>query len=213
MQNIEIISKYFPELTDTQKMQFSNLQGIYHGWNAKINLISRKDINELYTKHVLHSLAIAKFITFQPGTQIIDLGTGGGFPGIPLAIMFPEANFLLVDSIAKKIKVVTSIIDQLELKNCQAENDRIENIKLKADFYTSRAVSPLKEQLKWINKKVNSKHKHKIKNGLITLKGGDVSQEIIDANISKKKLKLVTLSDYFTEEFFETKSLIYTQIG
>ena len=209
MTQIETILKYFPDLSEKQIQLFSKLEDLYSQWNAKINVISRKDIEQLYLKHVLHSLAIAKFIQFEEGSIIVDIGTGGGFPGIPLAIMFPTSNFVLVDSIGKKIKVVNEICTGLELKNVTAINDRIENLKQTPDFYVTRAVASLKELHTWINKKISKKQKNlKFKNGLISLKGGDLTEEIKGI----KNLTIQPISEYFDEEFFETKVIVYSQI-
>lgn len=205
---MQIIKKYFPNLTETQTKQFAELQAIYTEWNKKVNLISRKDIDELYLKHILHSLAIAKYIQFQPSTKILDLGTGGGFPGIPLAIMFPDAEFTLVDSIGKKITAVQDIIKQLNLSNATAINDRIENLNLTPHFYTSRAVAKLSDQLSWINQNISSDNFNQIKNGLITLKGGDLADELE----AFKLAETTPITKYFLENFFETKFIIYYPI-
>ena len=202
---MNLLKKYFSNLTPEQIEQFSKLQSIYTDWNSKVNLISRKDIDELYLKHVLHSLAIAKYIQFQDNTEIVDLGTGGGFPGIPLAIMFPKAKFTLVDSIGKKITAVQDIIDQLNLKNATAINDRLENLNLNPHFYTSRAVSQLKDQLSWINNNISSNNFNQIKNGLISLKGGDLTDELCDF----PKAETTPIVKYFDEPFFESKFVIY----
>lgn len=205
---MQIIKKYFPDLTETQIKKFTDLQSIYTEWNKKVNLISRKDIDELYLKHILHSLAIAKFIQFQPNTKIVDLGTGGGFPGIPLAIMFPEAEFTLVDSIGKKIIAVQDIIKQLNLSNTTVINDRVENLNLTPHFYTSRAVAKLSDQLSWINQNISSDNFNQIKNGLITLKGGDLADELEPFKLAET----TPINKYFLENFFETKFIIYYPI-
>jgi 16S rRNA (guanine527-N7)-methyltransferase len=199
------ILKYFPNLTDVQKEQFAKLDFLYHDWNAKINVISRKDIDELYTKHILHSLGIAKIIKFEPGTFVLDVGTGGGFPGIPLAILFPETRFFLIDVIAKKIKVVQAVADALELKNVKAEQLRAELVKGDFDFIVSRAVTNMPDFVSWIKDKIKKKSKHELKNGILYLKGGDLTEELKDF----PKATEYNLSDYFEGEFFETKKVVY----
>ena len=175
---MEEIIKQFPNLTDNQVQQFQKLEALYHDWNAKINVISRKDIDELYTKHVLHSLAIAKVQPFEPGTFVLDVGTGGGFPGIPLAILFPETRFFLIDVIAKKIKVVQAVADALELKNVKAEQLRAENVKGDFDFIVSRAVTNMPDFYSWVKDKIKKQNKHELKNGILYLKGGDLTEEL-----------------------------------
>jgi 16S rRNA (guanine527-N7)-methyltransferase len=207
--NHDIITKYFPDLTDTQKSQFEALEGLYNEWNAQINVISRKDIDELYLKHILHSLAIAKVVKFKPNADILDVGTGGGFPGIPLAILFPESNFHLIDSIGKKIKVVKAIAESLGLKNVRIENIRVEQVKDKYDFVVSRAVTKLKPFYVWVRNKFKKERNHRMSNGILYLKGGDLSAEL---NEVKKKNKIFELSDYFEEEFFETKRIVYIPV-
>ena len=170
---MEEILKQFPDLTELQQAQFEQLYDLYQDWNAKINVISRKDIDELYTKHVLHSLAIAKIQPFEPGTYVLDVGTGGGFPGIPLAILFPETRFYLIDVIAKKIKVVQAVASSLELKNVKAEQIRAENVKGDFDFIVSRAVTNMPDFVSWVKAKIKKQHKHELKNGILYLKGGD----------------------------------------
>lgn len=201
-----IIEKYFPELTPVQKEQIDQLMPLYKDWNSKINVISRKDIEGLYERHVLHSLAIAKFIRFNPGTEVVDVGTGGGFPGIPLAILFPEASFTLVDSIGKKIKVVDEVSGALGLKNVSSTNERIEKLNNSWDFIVSRAVSDLPTFYTWVKNKIRRKNYNKINNGIIYLKGGDVKEEL---KTIKMKKKVIPLSSWYTEEFFETKKLVY----
>jgi 16S rRNA (guanine527-N7)-methyltransferase len=207
---MEIILKYFPELTEIQRNQFVRLQDIYTDWNAKINLISRQDIGNLYTHHVLHSLALAKLITFKPDTKILDVGTGGGFPGIPLAIMFPDVKFHLVDSIGKKIKVVEDIINQLGLSNVTCEQARAEQLRSKYDFVVSRAVTTLPEFVVWIQGKINKQSRHSVTNGMFYLKGGNLEEEI---KPFKKKVTLFEISDYFKEDYFKEKHIIYLPFG
>ncbi len=199
------IIKCFPYLTDIQKEQFEKLDFLYHDWNAKINVISRKDIDELYTKHILHSLGIAKIIKFEPGTFVLDVGTGGGFPGIPLAILFPETRFYLIDVIAKKIKVVQAIAEALELKNVKSEQMRAELVKGDFDFIVSRAVTNMPDFVSWIKDKIKKKHKHELKNGILYLKGGDLTEELKDF----PKATEYNLSDFFEDEFFETKKVVH----
>ena len=199
------ILKYFPDLTGIQKEQFSKLDFLYHDWNAKINVISRKDIEELYTKHILHSLGIAKIIKFEPGTYVLDVGTGGGFPGIPLAILFPETRFFLIDIIAKKIKVVQAVAEALELKNVKAEQLRAELVKGDFDFIVSRAVTNMPDFVSWVKDKIKKKSKHELKNGILYLKGGDLTEELKDF----PKATEYNLSDYFEDEFFETKKVVH----
>ncbi|WP_396170554.1 16S rRNA (guanine(527)-N(7))-methyltransferase RsmG [Flavobacterium sp.] len=199
------IQKYFPYLTDIQKEQFAKLDFLYHDWNAKINVISRKDIDELYTKHILHSLGIAKIIKFEPGTFVLDVGTGGGFPGIPLAILFPETRFYLVDVIAKKIKVVQAVADALELKNVKAEQKRAELVKGDFDFIVSRAVTNMPDFVSWVKDKIKKKSKHELKNGILYLKGGDLTEEMKDF----PKATEYNLADFFEDEFFETKKVVH----
>jgi 16S rRNA (guanine527-N7)-methyltransferase len=203
---MDIIQKYFPELTEEQIARLKQLQPLYAEWNAQINVISRKDFSEFYERHVLHSLAIAKFIRFKPQTKILDVGTGGGFPGIPLAILFPEVQFHLVDSIGKKIKVVNGVADSLGLKNVVAEQIRAEQLKERYDFIVSRAVTRLPEFVKWIRKNVSRKQKNAIPNGIIYLKGGDLTEEI---KPFKRNIFIQNLSEYFDEEFFETKKVVH----
>lgn len=199
------IQKYFPYLTELQKEQFAKLDFLYHDWNAKINVISRKDIDELYTKHILHSLGIAKVIKFEPGTFVLDVGTGGGFPGIPLAILFPETRFYLIDVIAKKIKVVQAVAEALELKNVKAEQKRAELVKGDFDFIVSRAVTNMPDFVSWIKDKIKKKHKHELKNGILYLKGGDLTEELKDF----PKASEYNLADFFDDEFFETKKVVH----
>jgi 16S rRNA (guanine527-N7)-methyltransferase len=199
------ILKYFPDLTDIQIEQFQKLDFLYHDWNEKINVISRKDIDALYTKHVLHSLGIAKIMKFEPGTTVLDVGTGGGFPGIPLAILFPETRFYLIDVIAKKIKVVQGVADALGLKNVKAEQLRAENAKGDFDFIVSRAVTNMPDFVSWIKDKIKKQHKHTLKNGILYLKGGDLTEELKDF----PNASLYDLAEVFEDEFFETKKVVH----
>jgi 16S rRNA (guanine527-N7)-methyltransferase len=202
----DIIFRYFPDLSDIQKAQFTQLYGLYQDWNEKINVISRKDIDNLYINHVLHSLGIAKVITLQPGAAILDVGTGGGFPGIPLAIIFPQSQFHLVDSIGKKITVVKNVAQSLGLTNVTAEQARAEQLKGNYDFIVSRAVTRLKEFYSWVHRKSKKKSTHELYNGILYLKGGDLEEELAEL---KKPYQLFSLSDYFKEEYFETKKIVY----
>ncbi|WP_338409969.1 16S rRNA (guanine(527)-N(7))-methyltransferase RsmG [uncultured Flavobacterium sp.] len=202
---MEEILIQFPNLTPEQIDQFKMLQGLYEDWNAKINVISRKDIDELYSRHVLHSLGIAKVQAFESGTYVLDVGTGGGFPGIPLAIMFPETRFYLIDVIAKKIKVVNEVAKALGLKNVKAEQMRAENVKGDYDFIVSRAVTNMTDFAIWIKDKIKKNNKHELKNGILYLKGGDLTEELKDF----PKATEYNLSDYFKEEFFETKKVVH----
>ena len=204
--NVDIIFKYFPDLSATQKEQFTALGSLYEGWNSKINVISRKDMDNFYVHHVLHSLAIAKVIRFKDFTKIMDAGTGGGFPGVPLAIMFPEASFFLVDSIGKKIRVVNEVVKTLGIKNVEAEQIRIEQVDRTFDFIISRAVTALPDFVRWTSYKFHRKSFNSIPNGILYLKGGDVKEEL--KQIKKLKKRIYPLSEYFPEPFFETKSLI-----
>ena len=179
---MEFILKYFPELTEVQISQFQQLEALYHDWNSKINVISRKDIDQLYVKHVLHSLAIAKIQKFEPGTYVLDVGTGGGFPGIPLAILFPETRFYLIDVILKKINVVKAVAESLDLKNVKAEQIRAENVKGDFDFIVSRAVTNMPDFVSWIKDKIKKQNKHNLLNGILYLKGGDLTEELKDVN-------------------------------
>ena len=206
---MEIIRKYFPHLTEDQINKFKQLDELYHDWNAKINVISRKDIDNLYEHHVLHSLAIAEMIRFKPGTKVMDLGTGGGFPGIPLAIMFPETTFHLVDSIGKKIKVCQEVANALQLKNVTTQWCRAEEIKDKYHFVVSRAVMPLADLVKIIKKNISTEQINALPNGIICLKGGELEKEPLPL---KKQTEIYPLTDYFEEPFFETKKIVYTQL-
>lgn len=203
---MEPITTYFPNLSDHQKKQFEMLDGLYRDWNAKINVISRKDLEHFYVHHVLHSLAIAKYIQFMPNTIILDIGTGGGFPGIPLAILFPDCHFHLVDSIGKKIAVVNAVAEALELKNVEAEKNRVEELKVKVDFVVSRAVAPVKELIGWSRKLIVPGGNNSLKNGWLLLKGGDLAEEIRE---SRADALVFDLHQQFKEDFFETKKLVY----
>ena len=204
--NSSLIQKYFKDLTAPQMEQFGQLYELYSFWNAQINVISRKDIDELYIRHVLHSLGIAKFCSFKPGETVLDVGTGGGFPGIPLAILFPETQFHLVDSIGKKIKVVTEVAAGLGLKNVKASHLRAEQVTEKYDFVVSRAVTRLIDFYPWVKGKFKKDSKNAIPNGILYLKGGDLTEEIAE---TKLKAELYPLSEYFEEDFFETKYVVY----
>ena len=203
---MELILKYFPDLTEEQKRQFAALYDLYTDWNSKINVISRKDIENLYEHHVLHSLGIAKVIRFKPGTKVMDLGTGGGFPGIPLAILFPEVQFHLVDSIGKKVRVATEIAGSIGLKNVTTRHARAEEEKQLFDFVVSRAVMPLTDLLKIIRKNISPKQQNALPNGLICLKGGELERETMPV---KNKTTMWNLKEFFVEEFFETKKVVY----
>ena len=204
--NLDLILKYFPGLTPEQQTQFAALDGLYREWNAQINVISRQDIDALYEKHILHSLSIAKIIQFKPGTEILDVGTGGGFPGIPLAIMFPMADFHLVDSIGKKIKVVQEVANALGLTNVKAEQARVEQLDTTYDFVVSRAVTRLKPFLGWVRYKIHKSGNNDRPNGVLYLKGGDLSEELAEI---QDRYRVYDISDYFDEPFFETKKVIY----
>jgi 16S rRNA (guanine527-N7)-methyltransferase len=207
--DISILTTYFPDLSTEQRDRFAMLFPLYREWNEKINVISRKDIDNLYVNHVLHSLAIAKVISFQPGSEILDVGTGGGFPGIPLAIYFPETQFHLVDSIGKKITVVKEVSKALGLKNVTAEQIRAEQIKHTYDFVVSRAVTQMKEFYGWVNNKVKRESLHTLDNGILYLKGGDLDEEMGQL---KRPYSLYDLTRYFREEFFVTKKIVYLPI-
>lgn len=205
---MELISKYFSQLSHHQMHQFELLQTLYEGWNLKINVVSRKDIDELYLRHVLHSLGIAKVQAFLPGAKILDVGTGGGFPGIPLAILYPEVEFHLVDSIGKKIKVVNEVVEGLRLENVRTTNARVENVAGKYDFIVSRAVAQMETFVHWVDGKIAKKSMHDRKNGILYLKGGDLTEELK----IYKNATIFPLSDYFEENFFDTKSVVYLPI-
>ena len=202
---MDILRTYFPQLTEQQILQFEQLETLYKDWNLKINVVSRKDIDELYLRHVLHSLGIAKVQPFLTGAKILDVGTGGGFPGIPLAILFPETQFHLVDSIGKKIKVVQEVSEGLALQNVKITNARAETIKGKYDFIISRAVAQMETFVRWVRDRVAKKNSHELKNGILYLKGGDLTEELRDF----PKATIYNLTDYFQEDFFETKSVVH----
>ena len=201
----EIVFKYFPNLSDNQRQQFMQLETLYKDWNLKINVVSRKDIEELYVRHVLHSLGIAMVQRFAPGSEILDVGTGGGFPGIPLAILFPESNFTLVDSIGKKIKVVEEVIDGLQLQNVKPIHGRVEDLDKKFDFIVSRAVAAMPTFVHWVKGKIKKESMHERRNGILYLKGGDLTEELKDY----RNAQTFELSDYFSEDFFKTKKVVY----
>jgi len=205
----DLITKYFPSLTAQQLQQFNRLPELYQFWNDQINVISRKDIEQLHERHVLHSLGIARVISFLPGEKVLDVGTGGGFPGIPLAILFPQTEFYLVDSIGKKIKVVQEVAKALGLTNVKAAHLRAEQVNEKFDFIVSRAVTRLKEFYPWVKGKFNKQSKNKLANGILYLKGGDLEQEIAEAGLAVQQYHL---RDYFEEEFFETKQVVYIKM-
>ncbi|WP_220466374.1 16S rRNA (guanine(527)-N(7))-methyltransferase RsmG [Dyadobacter psychrotolerans] len=206
---MELINKYFPDLTESQKEKMTRLEELYQFWNARVNVISRQDIDTLYERHVLHSLGIAKVLQFKSGTSILDVGTGGGFPGIPLAILFPEAQFHLVDSIGKKIRVVQEIATALNLTNVKAEQVRAERLDDTYEFVVSRAVTRLEPFVGWVQKNINRNSFHSLRNGILYLKGGDLTEELSEV---KQKTKIYELSDYFTEDFFETKKVVYVPL-
>ena len=206
---MELIPKYFPDLTKEQIDKFRQLEELYIEWNSKINVISRKDMEHFYERHVLHSLGIAKVIQFLPGAYVLDVGTGGGFPGIPLAIMFPETKFLLVDSIGKKIKVVQEVVEAAGITNVEAIKSRAEEVKGKFDFVVSRAVTTLPDFIKWIENKIKRESRNTMQNGILYLKGGDLDAELAPV---KNKCQVFSLSDYFEEEFFETKKVVHVSL-
>lgn len=205
-----LIQEYFPDLTREQMDQFDQLKGLYTTWNDKINVVSRKDIDNLYINHVLHSLGIGKIVSFEPGSLILDVGTGGGFPGIPLAILFPESQFHLVDSIGKKIKVVEGISRSLGLKNVKASHIRAEDAIGKYDFVVSRAVTRMKEFYGWVKDKIRKENRHGLNNGILYLKGGDMDEEMAELGMPHQ---IFNLKDYFNEDFFETKKVVFVPIN
>ncbi|OBQ54672.1 16S rRNA methyltransferase [Tamlana sp. s12] len=202
---MELILKYFPNLTEDQINKFTQLESLYQDWNLKINVVSRKDIDELYLRHVLHALGIAKVISFKDGSNILDVGTGGGFPGIPLAIMFPECSFHLVDSIAKKLKVVNEVVEGLGLTNVRTTHSRVEAIDEQFDFIVSRAVAIMPTFVHWVKGKIAKEQNHELKNGILYLKGGDLTEELKDYRTTT----IYDLSDYYEEDFFETKKVVH----
>ena len=206
---MQLINKYFPTLSDTQKAQFEALYDLYLDWNTKINVISRKDIENLYEHHVLHSLAIAEILNFQPQTKVLDVGTGGGFPGIPLAILFPEVQFVLIDSIGKKIKVGTEVANAIRLKNIELKHLRVQEEKGKYDFVVSRAVMPLTDLVGLVKKNIDTKQHNALPNGLICLKGGELAHEILPF---KKIASTYEINDFFKEEYFRTKKVVYVPL-
>lgn len=206
---MELVGQYFPNLSAEQQRQFSELEALYHHWNAQINVISRKDTAHFYERHVLHSLAIAKVCRFLPGANILDIGTGGGFPGIPLAILYPEVHFHLVDSIGKKIKVVQEVAAALGLKNVKASHARAETIKERYDFIVSRAVTQMPVFLGWVKGKSAKQNRHEFKNGILYLKGGDLSEELAGLRYPVKEFPI---SAFYNEAFFETKKVVYVQL-
>ena len=202
---MNFIYDYFLNFNSQQKRQLESLFELYKNWNSRINVISRKDMDYFYLHHVLHSLSIAKFLTFKPGSSVLDLGTGGGFPGVPLAIMFPGVHFLLVDSIGKKIKVINDLKEKLELDNIIAYNERVENLNFKVDFVVCRAVAPLQTLINWSADNISAQQNHPIKNGFLCLKGGDLKEELS----AYDNATIVPLNEYYDEAFFETKKLVY----
>ncbi|MDX1277664.1 16S rRNA (guanine(527)-N(7))-methyltransferase RsmG [Oceanihabitans sediminis] len=202
---MELLLKYFPDLTEDQIEKFTKLEALYQDWNLKINVVSRKDIDELYLRHVLHSLAIAKVIQFKPNTKIMDVGTGGGFPGIPLAILYPECSFHLVDSINKKLNVVREVVEGLGLENVKTTHSRVEEIHDTYDFIVSRAVAAMPTFVHWVKGKVAKKQNHELKNGIVYLKGGDLAEELQDY----PKATIYNISDFYSEDFFETKKVVH----
>lgn len=206
--SVELILKYFPEISEIQKSQFVKLENLYNEWNEKINVISRKDMESLYEKHILHSLGIAKVMEFSPGTKVLDIGTGGGFPGIPLAILFPQAHFTLIDSIGKKITVVNAVSEGIDLKNLTAIHGRAEKLKEKFHFVVSRAVTQMPEFLRWLKGKFEKEQFNPKHNGVLYLKGGDLAEELAGL-----RCEIFNLKNYFQEEFYDTKKVVYLSKG
>ena len=202
---MELLFKYFPELTEKQQFQFAKLAGLYEDWNQKINVVSRKDIDELYLRHVLHSLGIAKVISFLPDARVLDVGTGGGFPGIPLAILFPETQFHLVDSIGKKIKVVEEVSSGLGLENVKITNARVETLQDQYDFIISRAVAQMETFVHWVKGRIAKENRHEMKNGILYLKGGDLQEELS----RYKTAALFSLNEFFEEDYYDTKCVVH----
>ncbi|MFL1013005.1 16S rRNA (guanine(527)-N(7))-methyltransferase RsmG [Flavisericum labens] len=202
---MDLILKYFPNLSEDQIEKFKMLESLYQDWNLKINVVSRKDIDELYLRHVLHSLGIAKVLSFKSGSKVLDVGTGGGFPGIPLAILFPECQFHLVDSIAKKLKVVDEVVEGLGLTNVKTTHSRVEEIDGQYDFIVSRAVAAMPTFVRWVKGKIAKEQKHELKNGILYLKGGDLAEELQDYRTTK----IYNLTDFYSEGFFETKKVVH----
>lgn len=202
---MDLILKYFPNLTERQIEQFKKLEFLYQDWNLKINVVSRKDIDELYLRHVLHSLGIAKVMRFKPGSNILDVGTGGGFPGVPLAILHPECSFHLVDSIAKKLKVVDEVVEGLGLTNVKTTHSRVEDTNGQYDFIVSRAVAAMPTFVRWVKGKIAKEQRHELKNGILYLKGGDLTEELQDYRTTT----IYNLSDFYTEDFYETKKVVH----
>ncbi len=206
---MELITKYFPGLSTIQLDKFERLEALYLEWNSRINVISRKDMEHFYERHVLHSLGIVKVQQFLAGTRVLDVGTGGGFPGIPLAIMFPDTQFVLVDSIGKKIKVVQEVAQAAGINNITAIHTRAEDVKQKFDFVVSRAVTVLPDFIKWVENKITKESRHEIKNGILYLKGGDLEAELTPL---RNKYQIFNLNEYFNEDFFETKKVVYVKL-
>lgn len=210
MDGLALILKHFPDLSENQKEKFSRLKELYTFWNEQINVISRKDLDRFYERHVLHSLAISKIQSFKDGSRILDIGTGGGFPGVPLAILFPNCQFVLVDSIGKKIKVVNEVCEALQITNVRTHHSRAEDIKEQFDFIVSRAVTAMPTFLKWVKDKFLAENKNKLRNGILYLKGGDLSEEMKPI---KQKIKYNDISKFFDYEFFETKKVVYIDMN
>lgn len=210
MSKVDILFSYFPDLSPKQQEQFSKLKDLYAYWNEQINVISRKDMDDFYERHVLHALAIAKVLPFKDGSAILDIGTGGGFPGIPLAILYPNCDFHLVDSIGKKIKVVNEVAQALGLTNVRSTHERAEKINEQFDFIVSRAVTAMPEFLRWTKNKIKPVNQHKLKNGILYLKGGDLTEEMKPV---KQKVKYYSIPKFFNEDFFETKKVVYVDLS